>query len=81
LGTELSSSENERVEHAESEENSFVLGVFVSLGFGEFVLAEFTESSSDVRLEVLWGLIGNFKSVLKDGLRNDFSKRLRWWLR
>jgi hypothetical protein len=52
------------MEHAETEKNGFVLGVFVRLSFGEIALVEFTESSSNVGLEILRSLIGNLKSVL-----------------
>jgi len=52
------------MEHAESEKNGFILGVFVRLSFGEIALVEFTESSSNVGLEILRSLIGNLKSVL-----------------
>ena len=72
LSSELSSTKNERVEHAESEQESFVLIQFVRLGSLEVRFVEFTESSSDVRLKILRGLIGYLKRVLEDRLWNNF---------
>ena len=80
-GSELSSSENERVEHAKSEQQSLKLAKLVRLSSLEVALIEFGEGSSDVGLKILWSLIGNFKCILKNRLWDDFHVWKTWWFR
>jgi hypothetical protein len=80
LGSELSSTQDQGMEHAESEQEGLVLTELVGFSSLEVRLVELAESSSDVRLKILWSLIGNFKSILENGLWDDLLLWKTWWL-
>jgi hypothetical protein len=80
LGSELSSTQDQGVEHAESEQKSLVLAQLVGFSSLEVGLVELRESSSDVRFKILRSLIGNLKSILENRLWDDLLMRKTWWL-
>jgi len=69
------------MEHAKSEQESLELWEFGRLGLCEVSFIKFTEGSSDVGFKILWCLISNLESVLKNRLWNNFLMRETWWLR
>jgi hypothetical protein len=69
------------MEHAKSEQESLELWEFVRLGLCEVTFIKFTKGSSDVGFKILWCLISNLESVLKNRLWNNFLMRETWWLR
>jgi hypothetical protein len=77
LATELLSTQDEGVEHAEPEEERLELAHLVGQGALEMRLIELVESTTDVSLEVLRSLVSNLDGVLEDGLGNGFH--LRQW--
>ena len=81
LGTELLSTENQRVEHTETEQQGFEFLQFMGGGFFEMAFIELCESSSDISLQVLWGFISNLDGVLQDRLGDSFHIWEWGWLR
>jgi hypothetical protein len=69
------------MEHAKSEQESLELWEFVRLGLCEVTFIKFTEGSSDIGFKILWCLVSNLKSVLKNRLWNNFLMGETWWLR
>jgi hypothetical protein len=61
LTSELGTSEDQRMEHTKTKENSFEILFFVSLGLVKVFLWEFTESSLDVRFNITRSFVGNLK--------------------
>lgn len=51
------------------------------LSFLEVTLIELGEGPSNVGFEILWSLVGNLESVLKDRLWDDLHVWETWWLR
>jgi hypothetical protein len=66
LGAELLTSDNQGVEHAQTEEDSLELWEFVGLGLLELRFVELGECTTQVRLEILRSLISDLNGVLHD---------------
>jgi hypothetical protein len=79
LGSELLSSEDERVEHTETEQEGLEFTELVALSSLEVFFWELREGSSQVRLQVGWSLIGNLDRDLQDRLWDDFQKWHNHW--
>lgn len=75
LGAELSASEDERVEHDQAEDQGLELVVLVFLGLIVVGFVELGDGTTQVSLQILWGLIGDLDGVLEDGLGDDFHMR------
>jgi len=72
LGAELLATDDQGVEHAETEEQGLVLRELVALGTFELALVELAECTTQVGLEILRSLISNLNGVLHDRLRDNF---------
>jgi len=79
LRSELDSTENQGVEHTESEQQSFKLWEFVRLSLYKMGLIKLAKGSSDVGFKILWSLICNLQSILKNRLWNNFHQWETWW--
>lgn len=80
LASELLTSDDQGVEHAQTEEECLELRGFVSLCSLKLFVVEFREGTAEIGLQVLWGLIRHLDSILQNRLRNDFHLRQTWRL-
>lgn len=79
LGSELLSSEDERVEHTETEQECLELVELVAFGSLKVFFWELGEGSSQVGFQVGWSLIGDLDRDLQDGLWDNFHKWENSW--
>lgn len=75
MGAELSATQDKGVEHDETENKGLESIVFVLLRLLPVCVRELIDSTTQVSLQVLWGLVGHFNGVLEDGLWNDLHVR------
>ncbi len=81
LRAELSTTENESVEHDQTEDESLELVVHRWLSFGIVLLVELADSTTQVSLQILRSLVRHLDGVLEDRLGNDFLVRETWLFR
>lgn len=75
LGAELSTAEDEGMEHDKTEDDGLEFEVLVVLRLVIEGLVELAHRTSQVGLEILRSLVGHLNGVLKDGLGDNFLVR------